>query len=166
MKKIALISIGIPGSGKTSALSPLAERYGLVRISRDDIRNEWFGDPLLQVNQEEVAQEAHRRATEALVSGKSVLKDSTFVERAKRTEVIGVLKSAGAERVIGVVFTTPLEVAKERNKNREAMVDEAVIDMYQRQLESEPPSLDEGFDALYADTQLVELEENELKPLL
>jgi predicted kinase len=166
MKKIALISIGIPGSGKTSTLSPLAEKYGLARISRDDIRKEWFGDSLLQVDKEEVEQEAHRRVAEALASDKPVLKDSTFVEREKRTEAIGRLKKAGAVRIIGIVFTTPLAIAKERNRNRQAQVDEAVIDLLQTQLESEPPSLDEGFDALYTDAQLTELEENELSFLL
>jgi predicted kinase len=159
MKRIALISIGVPGSGKTTALSALAQKHGIERISRDDIRQEWFGNPILQADKEAVAHEAHRRATDALKRGKSVLKDSTFVDPEKRQEAIAVVRSAGAERVIGIVFTTPLEVAKERNRNRDVQVEESVIEMMQAQLEENPPTLAEGFDVIYTDEQLDQLED-------
>jgi predicted kinase len=40
----AIIGIGIPGSGKTTYLKPLAARMGLPYVSLDDIRQELTGD--------------------------------------------------------------------------------------------------------------------------
>jgi predicted kinase len=166
MKRLAIITIGIPGSGKTTTLTPLIKKYGLTRISRDDIREEWFGNPLLQVDKEAVTAEAERRATEALAKDHSVVKDSTFTESHKRIRAISSLKENGAERVIGLVFTTPLATAQERNRTRKVTVDPSVVELLHTQLESDPPMLEEGFDALYTDTQLAKFEATELHPLL
>jgi predicted kinase len=164
MKRLAIITIGIPGSGKTTAVAPLVEKYGLTRISRDEIRQEWFGNPILQEDKEGVILEAERRAKAALAEGHSVIKDSTFTERSKRIEAISSLREGGADRIIGIVFNTPLETAEERNSPREFPVDDRVIEIMYGQLQSEPPQLDEGFDAIYSDAEM-ELVEKELSAL-
>ncbi len=161
--KLVILTIGISGAGKTTTLRPLVEQYGITRISRDDIREEWYGDPLKQVDKEAVWAEAQRRAQEALTSGQSVLLDSTFAEHTKhRPDVISSMRTAGAQRVVGVFFTVPLETALMQNKQRDAQVDEDSIRKMYAELMENPPSLDEGFDAIYTHEQLSEFEEKEL----
>ena len=155
---IAIIAIGIPASGKTTLLRPFAERHGLVVISRDEIRKELFGDPLARNDQMRVWTEADKRAQDTLSAGRSVILDSTFAERAKRASVIASARAAGAQRVIGIIFSISPEVAKERNRLRDVQVREDVIDHVHEKLLNEPPILDEGFDALYAHDELDTLE--------
>lgn len=163
MEKRAIITIGVPGSGKTTGLKPLAERYGLYRVSRDEIRKEWFGDPLIQTDKKRVWKEAEERMRAALASGQSVVLDSTFTERTKREDIIRTVRGAGAERVIGIVFTVSLELAKERNRKRTVPVPEHVIDEKYHSLNEEPPIIDEGFDVLYMSDELSVFEEKELR---
>jgi predicted kinase len=160
--KLVILATGIPGSGKTTALSALRDRYQMGYVSRDDIREAWFGNPHLQIFKKEVRGKAEALMWEALASDQPVLLDSTFANRGKRRRAIAVARTAGATRVIGIVFTTPLEKAKERNRNRVHSVKEWVIDMMHHELTAEPPSLRDGFDALYTSDQLDELERDEL----
>ena len=142
------MAIGIPGSGKTTVLKPLAERYGLTYINRDDLREEILGDARDQSQNRAIWEEANRRTAEALSTGKGVVLDATFLERWKREDIISFLHEAGASPIIGVVADVPLAVAHERNAARDRTVPEAVIDRMHEMLRAEPPSLDEGFDAL------------------
>lgn len=151
---LAIIAIGIPGSGKTTILKPLALQHNIAYISRDDIRAEWYGDPHVQQDKDKVRAEAERRSHEALAASQSILKDSTFTQRAERVRTIASCREAGAERVIGIVFSTPPTLAKTRNAMREFSVRDEVIDMMAAELEADPPSLDDGFDALYSSDEL------------
>lgn len=146
--KIALMSIGIPGSGKTTILKPLAERYGLAYINRDDIREEILGDARDQSHNEAVWQEANRRTIEALAADKGVVLDGTFVESWKRKDMVSLLHEAGASAIIGVVADVPLPVALERNRARTREVPESVIEKLYKIRMAEPPTLEEGFDAI------------------
>lgn len=160
--KLAILAVGIPGSGKTTTLTPLAEQYGLKRISRDDIRIEWFGSPHLQERKDEVRQEADRRMAVALQGGTSVILDSIFIDPGQRIERIAEARAAGAERIIGIIFTTSVEEARVRNRMRELSVNEQVLEKMHAKLASSPPLESEGFDALYQSDQLDELISREL----
>lgn len=160
---VAILAMGIPGSGKTTLLKPLARKYGLVYVNRDDLRQELLGDATDQSRNKEVWEEAERRVAAALKSGMSVLCDSTFVEAWKRRDTITRARAAGAQRAVGVLFTTPLEVALARNAARDRVVPNEVVSWMHKQLTETPPSLAEGFDALYTDTQLTQLAERELR---
>jgi len=160
--KLAILAIGIPGSGKTTHLSALAERYGMRRVSRDDIRRKWFGNPHAQLHKGVVRKEAEQLAKAALADDRSVIFDSTFVSRPERVRTIEKARDAGAERVVGVVFETPLEVAKAQNRQRAHVVKESIVTMMFRMFKARPPALEDGFDALYTSDQLEELERKEL----
>lgn len=156
---VALIAIGIPGSGKTTLLRPLADEYGLTYISKDDIRAELLGSAEDQSRNRDVWEEANRRAVDALANGQGVLLDGTYVERWKRHDAIALLRDAGADSIIGVIADVPIPVAKERNRLRDRVVDETVIDWMHAKLLEEPPALEEGFDALLTFEQLELLRE-------
>jgi predicted kinase len=164
--KLVIMTIGISGAGKTTTLTPLVEQFGIQRISRDEIRKEWFGDPLKQEDKGAIWTEAERRTKEALAAGQPVLLDSTFAEHlTRRADVISSARDSGAERVIGILFDVPLETALSQNRMREAQVSEEIIRKMHTELTETPPSLEEGFDALYTHEQLSELIANELEPL-
>lgn len=145
---IAIIAIGIPGSGKTTVLKPLAERYGLTYINRDDIREEMLGDARDQSQNKAVWEEANRRTVASLAHSTGVVLDATFVESWKRKDMISFLHEAGASPIVGVFADVPLEVAKERNQGRDRVVPDDVLEWMHKKIQSEPPSLEEGFDAL------------------
>ena len=42
--KVAIIAVGIPASGKTTYLKPLAERIGATYINPDELREQLLGD--------------------------------------------------------------------------------------------------------------------------
>jgi predicted kinase len=145
---VAIIAIGIPGAGKTTVLKPLAERYGLTYINRDDIREEILGDARDQSQNKAVWEESNRRTAASLAHGTGVVLDNTFVESWKRKDMISFLHEAGASPIIGVFADVPLTIAKERNKGRDRVVPDDVLEWMHATLQKEPPSLAEGFDAL------------------
>lgn len=145
---VAIIAIGIPGSGKTSLLKPFAKRHNFAYINKDDIRKELTGDAANQSRNADVWQEANRRTKEALESGTGVVIDATFVETSKRRQTIALARACGATRVIGVFVDVPPEVAKDRNRRRDRTVPDRVVDWMVSLLRSQPPSLADGFDIL------------------
>jgi len=154
-----IVGFGMPGSGKTTLLKPLAERNGITYINRDDIRKELFGDPMRQANKNVVWEEADRRLQAALASGSPVIYDATFSEVKKRRDFVQSLRDMGWKRIVGFYVDTPIEIAKERNKNREHVVPEDELEKYFIQpLAANPPSLEDGFDELYHlnDAELLE----------
>ncbi len=160
--RLTILAIGIPGSGKTTLLKPLAERYSMRHVNRDKIREEWFGDPHVQEHKSAVRREADNRMAEALAAGVPVILDSIFIDRDERMRVIANARAAGAERVIGIVFLTPPEIAKAQNRKRKHIVLERIIDMMHRKFTRNVPTLSEGFDALYTSGQLDDIEAREL----
>lgn len=146
--KTAVMAIGMPGAGKTTVLKPLAERYGFAYISRDDVREEFTGDARDQSRNREVWAEANRRTADALARGMPVVLDSTFVEKRKRREMIAFLRLIGVDRIVGIYFDVPLEIAKARNEARDRTVPPAVMEWMHETLSEEGPSAEEGFDEI------------------
>ncbi|HEY4488959.1 MAG TPA: ATP-binding protein [Candidatus Paceibacterota bacterium] len=163
--KIALMAIGLPGSGKTTLLKPLAEKYGLVYINRDDIRKELLGDAHGQSRNKEIWQEANRRTAAALSEGKGVVLDSTFLEKWKRKDMIDFLRENGADRIVAVFFNVSPKIAAERNSARELVVPDEGMDWMRQKLADEPPEVTEGFDALYSHEAISDLETLDLSQL-
>lgn len=147
--KIAYIFIGPPGAGKSTWFKkqnfPVEQT---IRVSMDDIRKEMTGSVEDQSKNAEVAQEANKRYERALRRGiPIVVWDATNTRRKYRKPLIQKAKENGYE-VVGVWFDVPLEVAKERNANRDRVVPEHVIDNMYASLQQNPPSRDEGFDVI------------------
>lgn len=146
---LALVGIGIPGSGKTTYLKKLSEDHGFAYINKDSIREELLGDIKDQSQNRRIWIESNRRIEEALAHGTSVVIDSTHAESWKRKELVTFLRRSGAVRVIALYFDVPYEIAHERNQARNRVVKEKQMHWFQGQIEEDPPSLDEGFDRIY-----------------
>lgn len=160
--KIAIIAIGLPGSGKTTLLKPLAKKYGLIYINKDDIREEFLGDAGDRSRNKEVWQESNRRITTSLEEGHSFVLDSTLFEQRKRRETVQFVRQAGADRIVGLFMNTDLHDAEERNRSRKRVVKTGVLHRMHQNLSASAPSLDDGFDALYTAEEVAHLEEREL----
>lgn len=146
---VAILGMGVPGSGKSSFLKPLAAELGFLYVSRDDVRARLLGDANDRTQQDMIADAADAMAFEALASGMSVIYDGTFAEPKKRRMLVRALLDAGADRVLGVWIATPLPIALLRNDERERKVPEQVIREMHDAFERQPPALGESFFKIY-----------------
>ena len=152
--KTVFVGIGIPGSGKTTVLKRFAKENNLFYINKDEIRHELLGDATDQSQNKMVWEEERNRIEYVLSEGMSIVTDSTLAEQSKRRNQLEFIQNAGAERIIGIYFDVPLETALERNTSRDRVVPEDAVRMMHRQLQENPPSLEDGFDALVSPENL------------
>jgi predicted kinase len=143
-----IIGIGVPGCGKTTLLKPLAEKDGLVYVNRDDIRQQVTGDPTDHSKEKQVTELQNQQIAAALSSGKGVIIDGTYSKRRDRREVIVFCKSHGSAKIIGYWFKTPLDICLQRNKLRQRIVPDEIMQKMYRRLELNPPQQDEGFSEI------------------
>lgn len=147
-RKGVLIGIGIPGAGKTTHLSEFALDRGVIRLSPDDIRERLLGDYRDNSQNMLVWQRLYSQIR-AVLRGGSVIIDGSGTNPLYRRQDIELYRSWGAERVVGVVFNVPLEVAMVRNAGREKPVPQDGIRHFYDLLTEYPPGLEDGFDELY-----------------
>lgn len=143
--------IGVPGCGKSTLAQAWTTRSPEhIWISTDQIRAELFGDANQQGDWEQVRTVVMQQVIEAMQSGYSVIYDATNVRRSWRLEFLQqVAAHAGATSWIAWQFVTSLEACKIQNKTRQRQVPEPIIDQYYEWLQTEQPSISEGFTAVY-----------------
>lgn len=146
--KRAIIGIGIPASGKTTILKELAKQEGFAYVNRDDIRQEFTGDPRDHSREPEVGRLSYARMRQGLLERGGVIVDATNVKRRDRRETIELLREGGAEEIVAYWLDIPLEVALSRNAARDRVVPSEVIEGMYRRLALNPPTLEEGFDRI------------------
>lgn len=109
-----IVVMGLPGSGKTTLASALADRLGLVHLSSDVVRKELTGTPLTQRPSSEAFRRGlyspamtrrtyavmRRRAARLLRQGRSVVLDATFGNPAERAAVGRLARRVGAPLVV------------------------------------------------------------------
>lgn len=161
MRKL-IIGIGIPGSGKTTILKNFAEKNNYAYICPDDIRQEISGDVYDRSKNKEVWIEAKKRAAKEFGIGNSVVFDATFANPKERKDFLSSARDNGAEKIEGVFVNIPVEIAKERNINRERNVPEPDIDRMNKNIQKFPPEISDGFDALFTLNEEGELTKAEM----
>ncbi len=146
---IAIIGIGIPGSGKTTILQELAATLPATYVCPDDIRAQVSGgDPANHDFEETVWALARIRALQALEAKQHVIVDATFTRKERREEFAQLMREGGATQVIGAYAQVTQETARLRNQERERSVSEHILERKFRELTEHPPTLEEGFDAI------------------
>ena len=166
-----ITSIGIPGSGKTTAMKEFAEKYGYDYISPDDIRWKMTGEyedriakpEFWQEKNKEVWSEVRRKTKEFLVKGDTVVLDTAFTSAKARKEFLNFARESGAEKIQGIYFDVPIEVAKERNLKRDRKVPAPEMDRMNADLSGAKPKIEEGFDAIFTLNEYQELADVERK---
>lgn len=128
----AVIFCGLQASGKTSFYRERFLRTHL-RISLDLMRTRHREGIFLRT---------------CLETGMRFVVDNTNPARAHRARTIEAAR-AHRFRVIGYVFTTPIEVCLERNRARPDVERVPDVGLWDARARLEPPQHDEGFDRLF-----------------
>ncbi len=143
---MVVVAVGVPGSGKSTYLKPLAEQVGMVRINLDDLRKWLLRDATNQSFNPQIWQIAKLAITTALSAEQSVVVDGMNTQRKYREEEVAFYRSGGAKTVIALVFNTPLEICLQRNAARSRQVPETAIIKEFERLQRQPVVAAEGFD--------------------
>jgi len=143
-RPIVTIMVGLPGSGKSTFAKDLIYD-GVVYISSDEIRDEFFNGEYGKEQNNEVFRIVMERYEKALQEGKDVVLDATHLLEKYRRKYIEKAKEYNGYLIaiyIGVSYT----VAYERNLKRDRQVPKDVI--RRMFFDLEPPSHKEGFDEI------------------
>jgi predicted kinase len=150
VKPTLYLTIGVPGSGKSTAVNKMAlQNQSLVVINTDAIREEITGDPMDQTHNNEVWNIAYGRISHTLEYGHSAVVDATHSLRSWRERDITMYRGfREGIIVVGLYFNTTIKECLSRNNNRNRVVPAtSILRMYEA-LQLEPPSTDEGFDEI------------------
>lgn len=143
------VSVGLPGSGKTTFFRNLARKIeGSFYTSGDDVRAELYGDAARQGDPAKIWDTVRSRACATLKDGRTTIVDGTMVKRVDRKALLAKCQPL-ASIVVCVYFTTPLEVCLERNLLRDRVVPDRVIKRMHQQLLDTPPEKWEGFNHIH-----------------
>jgi protein phosphatase len=151
------MTVGAPGSGKTTVARELSETTGAKRISLDEIRAEISGDESDQSASAEAFAIADDRARADLAERHSIIVDATHANAERRSRDIRKYRKLGARTVLALYFDIPTGEIYLRNVERGVAVDpktgkpgrlvpKDVVDRMLSSLERKPPTEEEGFD--------------------
>jgi len=111
-----LLSVGIPGSGKTTYMKKLAQSLRASYICPDEVREEITGDASDQTQNKLVWSLVYSSLEAALTQGKTVVLDATLTKPEVRKEYITLGRSHGATSVEVYFFDVALETALQRKR--------------------------------------------------
>lgn len=129
------ILVGLPGSGKTSFVR--ARQGGHVHVSKDLMPNARHRD----ARQLALVQQA-------LAAGRSVVVDNINPRAADRAPLVAAGRAAGAA-VVGYFFDADVKQCLARNRQREGRGRVPDVAIFVNRKRMQPPTRDEGFDAVY-----------------
>jgi predicted kinase len=144
-----ILLIGLPGSGKSTLAKQLLTVSPQMRlISTDAIRGQLFGSEVIQGSWLLIWEEIERQFKQALSTGQGVIFDATNIHPIYRRELIASARNLGFTYIIGVWVKTPVWLCLARNKRRSRQVPQDVIWCMHKQMQENPPSLEDGLDRL------------------
>jgi predicted kinase len=134
--------VGLPGSGKSTYLQQL----GANAISSDAIRLLLADDATIQTIHAHVFATMRYLLRRRIALGRPVsYVDATHLTVSERAPYVRIAHALGCD-LEAVFFDVPVEVCQERNRLRQRVVPEAVIEAMRAKLV--PPSLEEGFSRI------------------
>ena len=134
--------MGLPGSGKSTYL----ERLGVSALSSDAVRGLLADDQTDQSIHPEVFATLRYLLRRRLALGRPVTYvDATHLTPRERRPYVKTGQIYGCS-VEAVLFDVPIEVCRERNRRRERVVPEDVLERMAAKLV--PPTIEEGFSTI------------------
>lgn len=147
-KPILILTVGIPGSGKSTWAKAYSEKTGYIRICPNDIRKEITGDISNISRDSDVWTIAKERVNKLLDEGKNVIFDSTMMN----SKTLTTFKMLSHKAIVCYkVFECTAEEAKERisidlnNKVDRSKVPDHIVDKMYLNYDSIVQSLDKRF---------------------
>lgn len=146
---ICHILIGPPGSGKSTFAAQLAKLGNYQIVATDAIRQQLYGDEIIQGKWSEVEARVIGEIESAIASSCAIVYDATNAKRPYRMALLTQLKNL-SENVqwIGWHLQTSLTTCKAWNQNRLRQVPETVIEEMFYALQKFPPVVAEGFTTI------------------
>lgn len=142
--------VGIPSSGKSTLAKKLLQiEKNAVIVSTDAIRALLFGDESTQGDWSLIESEVFQQIEQALSLGKSVIYDATNAKQEWRLSMLEKLGKYQNAQWIAWHLQTPLFTCLTWNKQRQRQVPEEIIEKMDMFLYENPPTLAEGFTAVY-----------------
>jgi len=134
-----IITVGLPGSGKSTYLA----RLGVNAISSDEIRRLITDDPRDQSMNTRIFATIRFLVRQRIAAGRpETYVDATHLTRWERRPYIRLAQRHGCE-IEALFFDVPAEVCIQRNQRRDRIVpDQAILDMARN---LQPPTEAEGF---------------------
>lgn len=127
MTRTAIITVGIPASGKsTFAAHMVAAGVVDVDINLDDCRAAICGDAANQAATQQAVSLHTAKVDQAIANGDSMVISDTNLNPMFLLPLVQKLKASGFQ-VNGVVFNTSFDTCVSRNQNRDRVVDHNVM---------------------------------------
>jgi predicted kinase len=149
MNNTLYITVGLPGSGKSTYAKEFIKGKEIEYLSSDSLRAVYGKDETDQSVTSIVFGHIKRKVDEFLKDGKNVMVDATSVNRKERSDYINTAKKYGA-KVVAIVFKMDRQGLIDRNKKRGEqggrVVPDWVIDKMLNKFED--PSYNEGIDVM------------------
>ena len=138
-KRILIIMVGVPGSGKTTIANQISDKYNIPLVSSDTVRKQLYGDESIQGNYDEVFDEVYRQINKWIGCGVCIY-DATNTKKLWRYTAIA--KTLPTE-VVYIIVDPGLNKSLEQNANRDRVCPEFVIRRMYKQLIDEYPETNE-----------------------
>lgn len=149
MNNTLYITVGLPGSGKSTYAKEFIKGKEIEYLSSDSLRAVYGKDENDQSVTSIVFGHIKRKVDEFLKDGKNVLVDATSVNRKERSDYINTAKKYGA-KVVAIVFKMDRQGLIDRNKKRGEQGGRVVpTNIIDRMISKyEDPSFNEGIDVM------------------
>lgn len=138
LKKV-WITVGIPGSGKSSYIRQMAKENDII-ISRDEIRKKLIGDGAYFSKESEVFNTFKKAVSVSLLDKEieNIYIDATHISKASRKKILSQLSIPEGTELNVLWLNTNLDVCLERNEKRKgfAFVPSEVIKKMYNDFES------------------------------
>lgn len=144
-----ILLCGYPASGKSTFVKGIGDPgcFDEVILCPDDYRKELTGQEFFAPAEEFIWGAVKLTARVQIRAGKTVVIDATHLTKSSRAQWVNIARSLNVPISIWW-FKTTYEVCCERNKKRDRVVPE---DIMQRMRDTfEPPAFEEGFDRIVA----------------
>lgn len=116
---LLILTMGLPGSGKTFFARQLADEYNIPRISEDNIRYELFEKPTFAAEETEIIDRIQNYAlTEVLKTRNTVICEGQYLQ-ATRRKAVHDLATRNGYRVLTVWLQTDVQTSAARAMRRD-----------------------------------------------